>query len=262
MAAATRVRSGHRVRVKSANVNAIADDAGALSFGEVAAIYQRGRPRYPSGALDWLVPDTARSVLDLAAGTGRLRHRSPSVGSTSWRLSPTRGCGPNCWTRGFGCLQVRLRTFHCQMRPLMPSSSARLGTGSDWTKRFPKSPACCVQAASLVSCGMCAMSGLTGSPNWVHSLHQGINRDLRSEAPRVGAPFQPIERADFPWQWEMSREALLDLVASRSYVIQQAAPEREKLFDEVTHLLERHPTLSDGISMPYVTRCTRTRKQP
>jgi SAM-dependent methyltransferase len=41
-----------------------------LSFGSVAADYDRYRPAPPPQALDWLVPPGAQAVLDLAAGTG------------------------------------------------------------------------------------------------------------------------------------------------------------------------------------------------
>jgi SAM-dependent methyltransferase len=41
-----------------------------LSFGSVAADYDRYRPGPPPQALDWLIPRGAQAVLDLAAGTG------------------------------------------------------------------------------------------------------------------------------------------------------------------------------------------------
>jgi SAM-dependent methyltransferase len=41
-----------------------------LSFGSVAADYDRYRPSPPPQALDWLIPSGATAVLDLAAGTG------------------------------------------------------------------------------------------------------------------------------------------------------------------------------------------------
>ena len=45
-------------------------DTRRLSFGTVAADYDRYRPPPPSQALDWLIPPGATAVLDLAAGTG------------------------------------------------------------------------------------------------------------------------------------------------------------------------------------------------
>ncbi|HEY6786174.1 MAG TPA: class I SAM-dependent methyltransferase [Trebonia sp.] len=41
-----------------------------LSFGSVAADYDRYRPSPPPQAMDWLIPPGATAVLDLAAGTG------------------------------------------------------------------------------------------------------------------------------------------------------------------------------------------------
>ena len=41
-----------------------------LSFGSVAEDYDRYRPAPPPQALDWLIPDGAEAILDLAAGTG------------------------------------------------------------------------------------------------------------------------------------------------------------------------------------------------
>jgi SAM-dependent methyltransferase len=44
----------------------------AMSFGAVADDYDRLRPGPPDAALDWLVPDGARVVVDVGAGTGLL----------------------------------------------------------------------------------------------------------------------------------------------------------------------------------------------
>ncbi|MDF2271582.1 class I SAM-dependent methyltransferase [Streptomyces coacervatus] len=41
-----------------------------LSFGEIAVRYDRFRPRVPTAALDWLLPDGCETVVDLADGTG------------------------------------------------------------------------------------------------------------------------------------------------------------------------------------------------
>jgi ubiquinone/menaquinone biosynthesis C-methylase UbiE len=40
------------------------------SFGDVASMYERFRPGPPSAAIQWMLPDSATSVVDLGAGTG------------------------------------------------------------------------------------------------------------------------------------------------------------------------------------------------
>ncbi len=44
----------------------------ARTLHEAAELYDRIRPGYPATAVAWAVPDEARSVLDLGAGTGKL----------------------------------------------------------------------------------------------------------------------------------------------------------------------------------------------
>jgi SAM-dependent methyltransferase len=46
----------------------------AASFGGVAAHYERYRPGPPLEAVEWILPERARTVVDLGAGTGALSH--------------------------------------------------------------------------------------------------------------------------------------------------------------------------------------------
>lgn len=53
---------------------------------------------------------------------------------------------------------------------------------------------------------------------------------------------------------------LVDLVASRSYIITASEEERATRLEGVRRLTETHPDLAGHavISLPYVTRCSRT----
>ena len=53
----------------------------AVSFGAGADIYERTRPTYLDAVVDWLVPASARQVVDLGAGTGTVRSES----DVGWR---------------------------------------------------------------------------------------------------------------------------------------------------------------------------------
>jgi SAM-dependent methyltransferase len=50
------------------------------AFGSEAEAYAFGRPSYPLEAVRWVVPRQARTVLDLAAGTGKLAERVLQLG--------------------------------------------------------------------------------------------------------------------------------------------------------------------------------------
>ncbi len=99
---------------------------------------------------------------------------------------------------------------------------------------------------------------------WVATLGAIMHRHSRqaiNAGPEVGAPFGPPERMEVRWRQPASRQDILDLVASRSYVITLTEQERSQLLGEVAELLSGHPALSgrDEVEMPYVTRCTRVR---
>ena len=86
------------------------------------------------------------------------------------------------------------------------------------------------------------------------------DQDMRSEEPRVGPPFGPVRRHDVAWRHALTPGDLLDLVASRSYVILLPEGERATLLTAVSHLVRTHPSLAGRsmLELPYVTRCSAT----
>ncbi len=67
----------------------------AARFGDVAADYERARPGYPAGILDQLVARTGIgpgvTVLDLAAGTGKLTRQLAALGADVRAIEPSPG---------------------------------------------------------------------------------------------------------------------------------------------------------------------------
>jgi SAM-dependent methyltransferase len=98
--------------------------------------------------------------------------------------------------------------------------------------------------------------------DWVRQLGRIMHgdEDAGPPAPAVGRPFAPLERCDIEWRYHVSPGTLVDLVASRSYVITRPPAERDVILDEVRHLLDTHPDLAGAteIAIPYVTECYRT----
>jgi SAM-dependent methyltransferase len=97
--------------------------------------------------------------------------------------------------------------------------------------------------------------------DWVKQLGRIMHGDdSRAEIPVVGPPFAPLERCDFEWTYLLPRAAMVDLVASRSYVITLPAEARSALLAAVRQLIDTHPGLSRAteISLPYIAECHRT----
>ena len=66
-----------------------------------------------------------------------------------------------------------------------------------------------------------------------------------------------MERHHVEWTSYLTPQALIDLVASRSYCITSPTEVRTRTLDRVRELLGTHPALvnSSGLALPYVTVC-------
>ena len=69
------------------------------------------------------------------------------------------------------------------------------------------------------------------------------------------APFADLERHQVEWTSYLTPQALIDLVASRSYCITSPTAVRTQTLDQVRELLATHPALANatGLALPYVT---------
>jgi hypothetical protein len=68
-----------------------------------------------------------------------------------------------------------------------------------------------------------------------------------------------VERHEFEWTSYLTPQALIDLVASRSYCITSPAEVKSRTLAQVRDLLSTHPALAHatGLALPYVTVCVR-----
>ncbi|WP_396910735.1 class I SAM-dependent methyltransferase, partial [Mycolicibacterium sp.] len=93
---------------------------------------------------------------------------------------------------------------------------------------------------------------------WVKDLGRiiGPEHDPNSEV-ALGEPFGEIERHTVEWTSYLTPQALIDLVASRSYCITSPEKVRTRTLEQVRELLATHPALanSSGLALPYVTVC-------
>jgi SAM-dependent methyltransferase len=232
-------------------------DDHALSFGPAAHIYERGRPPYPEEALDWLLPPGAPRVLDLGAGTGKLTRQIAARGLEVTAVDPSDG-------------------MLAQLRRVLPSVPALIGSAEEiplpdgsvdvvlvaqawhWADPVRAAP----EIARVLSPG--GRLGLLWNirdegEDWVRRLGEILDGGEQARSTHVGPPFGPVEHRRVRWEHRISPDSLLDLVASRSYVIVLPAAERAELLAAVADVLDTHPALrgAERVRVPYLTRCSR-----
>jgi SAM-dependent methyltransferase len=234
--------------------------AQATSFGVAADAYERGRPSYPAEAIDWLVPTRATRVLDLGAGTGKLTRQLLDRGLDVIAVEPSAGMRDEFRLAVPG---VPVVGGTAERLPLASGSVDAILVAQAWHWVEPSLGI--PEAARVLAPG--GRLGLlwnrrVEAVDWVAELSSimGSSRspDAGRASPQIGPPFGPVERFDVDWVHHLTPEAMIDWVASRSYVITLPEAQRQSVLRQVRRLLADHPALGrDEIAIRMVTRCTR-----
>ncbi|GIE98679.1 class I SAM-dependent methyltransferase [Paractinoplanes rishiriensis] len=228
----------------------------AKSFGPVAATYDRGRPGYPAAALDWLLPEGRRRVVDLGAGTGKLSRSLWARGLAVTAVDPS----PEMLAVLSSAVPAATAVVgSAESIPLPDASADAVLVAQAWHWVDP------VRAVPEVA-RVLAPGGRLGllwnirdeTCDWVRRLGEIIGSEPREETV-VGAPFGAVSTARFAWTSTLGAETLMDLVASRSGVILLPPDEKAAVLGEVRRLVATHPQLvgRTEFSLPYVTECVR-----
>ncbi len=238
----------------------------AGAFGGAAAEYERGRPPYPPQAVDWLLPRSPRRVLDLGAGTGKLTRLLRDRDVEVLAVEPSPGMRQEL-TRVLP--EVAVLAGSAEEIPLDDGAVDAVLVAQAW--HWVDVGRAVPEVARVLSAG--GSLGLVWNVRddrepWVARLGQilrtSTKRDMNTAAPQVGPPFGAVERFDVEWTHHLTPGAVIDLVASRSYVITLPADERAAVLADVRALLDTHPDLAGRprIALPYVTRCSRATLPP
>jgi SAM-dependent methyltransferase len=207
-----------------------------------------------------LLPANPGRVLDLGAGTGKLTRQLHERGLDVVAVEPSAGMREQL---AHALPEVTCLEGAAEAIPLADHSVdvVLVAQAWHWVDPLRALP----ELARVLSRG--GRLGLIWNvrderEDWVRQLGRIMHgdEDAGAPAPVVGRPFAPLERRDVEWRNHVSPATLLDLVASRSYVITRPPAERGVILDEVRHLLDTHPDLAGAteIAIPYVTECYRT----
>ena len=227
----------------------------SLSFGEEAAAYERGRPSYPPEAIDWLLPPDARRVLDLGAGTGKLTVRLVERGLDVVAVDPISEM-LEVLSQSLPQIPALLGT--AEEIPLPDNSVDTVLVAQAWHWFDP-------QRATQEIARVLRPGGSLGlvwntrdeRSGWVKDLGAiiGHEHDPLNDDVTLPAPFADVERHQVEWTSYLTPQALIDLVASRSYCITSPTEVRTRTLEKVRELLATHPALvnSTGLALPYIT---------
>lgn len=233
----------------------------ATSFHQAADAYARARPSYLPEAVAWMLPDAARRVADVGAGTGKLSAVIAATGRDVVAVDPDAGMLRKLEAEHPG---IRTLVGSAEQLPLDDASVDAVAFGQAWHWVDP--PAAAVEAARVLRPG--GTLGLIWNirdtrSGWAAELATIIDASDAEEfvergGPVLGAPFGALETAEFAWQYPLTVDGLVDLVASRSATIQAAPDARAQLLDRVRELGERSAGSDGLLLLPYVTHVYRS----
>jgi SAM-dependent methyltransferase len=232
----------------------------ASSFGAVAAAYERGRPPYPPEAVDWLLPAGASRVLDLGAGTGKLTRQLRDRGLDVIAVEPSEGMREQLARAVPG---VPVHAGSAEKIPLPDHSVDAVLVAQAW-HWVDRSRAVPEVARVLVPGGRLGLvwNIRDEREDWVAELGRILHDPgdhHRQDRGIIGPPFGPVERCDVEWTHRLSRDELIDLAASRSYVITMPDQERAAVLAGVADLADARlgGNETGELVLPYVTECYR-----
>ena len=242
----------------------------AWETADVAVGYDRARPGYPPAAVAYAVAGLPAGVqvVDVGAGTGKLTAALCAAGLETVAVEPAPGM-LKLLRHTVQRAQVLAGT--AEALPL-PDTSADLVTAGQAFHWFDAGRALPEFARVLRPGGRLALfyNARDDAVGWVRALSAlvGSPEDgdhlslVRERVPDDLGPRFALDGATrVPHGHELDVDGLVDLIASRSYVIRRPPAERAALLAAVRELTRTHPEMVGRrwFSMPYVTTVQRYR---
>jgi ubiquinone/menaquinone biosynthesis C-methylase UbiE len=238
---------------------AIADkETRAGSFGQVADLYQRGRPGWPAEAIEWLLGPGQLDVLDLGAGTGKLTAALLAAGHRVTALEPL----PEMREILAATLpDANAIDGRAERLPLADRSVDAVVAGSafHW---FDREPALAEIARVLRPPGVFGLLGnrFDTSIDWQRRLRKVTNGgaiyrgDHWPKQPELRERYADVEDRTFAHRMEVDAAMLRDYLASTSWLATMEPAERDAHLARIDELWATDPELEGRDSATLVWR--------
>ena len=232
------------------------------AFADVAGAYERARPGYPQGAVQWMVGDEPVDVIDLGAGTGKLTRGLVALGHHVVAVEPLDEMRAQLEA---AVPEARAVDGRAESIPLA-DASADVVTSAQAFHWFDHEDALPEIARVLRPGGRLALvwNSRDDRDPWMARLSAIIGNETIGESDVVpildeSGLFRWVETARYTFEQVLDRNGLLDLVLSRSYLAKMPAPDREPVLDAVGRLFDE-TAQHGGVRLAYLTECFRATK--
>jgi SAM-dependent methyltransferase len=230
-------------------------------FELVADVYERARPEYPADAIAWLIEQlelrAGRTVLDLGAGTGKLTRALVATGAHVIAVEPGDGMRAEL-ERAVPEAQALRGAAEDIPVPDSSVDAVTVGQAFHWFRHDEALPE--LHRVLRPSGGV----GLVWNSRDRDSPVQRVVNDLIAtlvppkRAVAFGSSgrlaesnlFGPMEERRFSFIQELDADALVDRIASISFVAAAPEAERRRIERELRDLVAAHGGV---VSFPYVT---------
>jgi SAM-dependent methyltransferase len=249
-----------------------------LSFGSVAADYDRYRPAPPPQALDWLIPPDATAVLDLAAGTGAVTRLLIGRAARVVAVEPDERMRAVLAAR---CPEAEVLAGRGEDIPLPDASVDAVVIASAWHWLDPERAVPEI-ARVLRPGGVLGVIWVSRDTrvDWVAEFNglmreareadrapnpdaDGLSRERRRRrelAFPLGAPMSAVEQQTVEYTLPMTKDDLFGLLGTYSGVITLDPAARADFSQRARDFLDRQPW--EQTDLPLICRCLRSTRLP